>query len=197
MPGIGTFRVETRPAETDFPNRIINPPGYVISLQQTVTTSSRKFFSSLAYILDISDRDAIIRFNDFVFELKQKIMAGNIITWPGIGTLSKDLAGQVKLDSSINTLFFEQPVKANKIIRQKAEHTVRVGEDEKTSVEMTEFLSHHGSKKMQWWAYSLIIGLLSLIFIFWHFSEHGVMTTSTGNGKKLDPQPPAVTHKML
>ena len=70
VPGIGTFVVERKSAETDFPDKTIHAPVYTIALRAENSTSSKKFFTWLAATLNISDRDAIVRFNDFVFELK-------------------------------------------------------------------------------------------------------------------------------
>jgi nucleoid DNA-binding protein len=197
VPGIGTFLLERKPAEADFPARIINPPAYHIALQLTVNSSSKNLFSWLASALDISDRDAVIRFNDFAFDLKQKLSAGCVIKWAGIGTLSKGLAGEIKFASTDNAPVFEQPVTAQKVIRKSAEHTVRVGEQEKTSTQMTELLNKSTQKRSYWWAYALIVGLLAMIFIFWYFSEYGLNIASTGNGKKLNAQKPAATYKIL
>ena len=197
VPGIGTFLLERKPAEADFPGRIINPPAYIIVLQPTVNSSSKKLFSWLAFALNISDRDAVIRFNDFAFDLKQKISSGDIVKWTGIGTLSKGPAGDIKFTSSDNLLVFEQPVNAQKVIRKSAEHTIRVGEQEKTSTQMTELLNQRVEKKSYWWAYALVLGLLAMIFIFWYFSEHGLNIASAGNGKKLNTQKALTTYKIL
>jgi hypothetical protein len=197
IPGIGTFLIKRKPAEADIASRIIKSPAYTTALHSTVDSSSKKLFDWLASGLNISDREAVIRFNDFAFDLKQKIFSGYIITWNGVGTLSKDSTSQIKFDSSVNTLMFEQPVAAQKVIRKTAEHTVLVGEQEKTSTQMTKLLSQPAKKRFYWWVYALVAGLLAMIFIFWYFSEHGLNITSTGNSKKLNTQKPAATYKIL
>ena len=74
---------------------------------------------------------------------------------------------------------------------------VRVGEDEKTSTEMTEMLNQPEEKKSYWWAYALIIGLLAVIFLGWYFSEHGVTAAATSNNKPVTPQVQTATYKIL
>jgi hypothetical protein len=197
VPGIGTFLLERKPAEADFPGRIINPPVYIITLQPTVNSAPKIFFSWLASVLNISDRDAVIRFNDFAFDIKQKIFSGCVIEWSGIGTLSKGPADEIRFACFDNTTFSDEPVAAQKVIRKSAEHTVRVGEQEKTSTQMTALLNQPSEKKSYWWVYALVLGLLAMIFIFWYFSEHGLNVASTGNGKKLNAQRPAATYKIL
>jgi hypothetical protein len=83
------------------------------------------------------------------------------------------------------------------VLREKAEHTVRVGEDEKTSVQMEEMLAHTEERRSYWWALPLVLGLLAVVFIGWYLSKHGMETTSSANSKKLIPAASAVTYKVL
>ncbi len=98
-------------------------------------------------------------------DVKNKISSGEIIDWNGVGTLSRGLAGEIKFKSAVNNLGYEEPVTAEKVIREKAEHMVRVGEDERTSAEMTEMLNQPEEKKSYWWAYALALALLAVLFL--------------------------------
>ena len=197
VPGIGTFLLERKPAISDFPNKVVLPPSYAISLQSGGTTPSRYFFNWLAAALRISDRDAVIRFNDFVYDLKKQLSSGTIIEWTGIGTLKKDPGQEINLDPSLKEFTYEAPVIARKVIRENAEHTIRVGEEEKTSVEMLEYFHHEEPKKNFWWAWALAIGILITIFIGWFFSEHGLKPLSTANNQKMQSQVAPPTYKLL
>ena len=136
-----------------------------------------------------------MQFNDFVFELKKQVMDNAIVDWKGIGILQKALAGDIRLVSTDD--FLAQPVPAEKVIREKADHMVRVGEDEMTSAEMTEILSQPEEKKSYWWVYAMVIGILSVIFIGWHLSENGVDLNATGNSKKLSPIEAGISYKNI
>jgi hypothetical protein len=196
IPGIGNFLLERKPAGSDFINKQINPPSYSISLQNTADSPSINFFKWLASALHISDHDAIIRFNDFVFETKKQIIDGVTIDWHGVGTISKGLAGEMKFTpASVSAI--EKPVAAEKVIREKAEHMVRVGEDQKTSVEMTEMLNQPKVKKSFWWVAALVIGLLALVFTGWYFSQHGIDVSSTANTMKLVPMDATEPYQIL
>ncbi|MBL7724624.1 MAG: hypothetical protein JNK27_10770 [Chitinophagaceae bacterium] len=197
VPGIGTFLLERKPAAVNFPERKIEPPVYGVSLQPVGNSPSKNFFIWLGAALQVSDRDAVIRYNDFAFDLKRQLSGGDIVNWKGVGQLSKGLGGDIKFIPQ-EKRSLESPVAAEKVMREKAEHMVRVGEDEKTSVEMTELLSHTETKKSYWWAYALIVALLSVMFIGWYFSENGISMSSTSNSKKLVPvEVPAATYKVL
>ncbi|HNU13866.1 MAG TPA: hypothetical protein PKI55_05350 [Chitinophagaceae bacterium] len=197
VPGIGTFLVERIPAAINFPERKIEPPVYGVSLQPVSNSPSKSFFIWLGAALQVSDREAVIRYNDFAFDLKSQLSGGDIVNWNGVGQLSKGLAGDIKFIPQ-EKRSLESSVKAEKVMREKAEHMVRVGEDEKTSAEMTELLSHTDEKKSYWWAYALIVIVLSVMFIGWYFSENGISMSSTSNSRKLVPaEVPKATYKAL
>ncbi len=196
VPGIGTFSLERTPARIDFPNKLMYPPVYCFSLQEKGVSPSGNFFKWLGKALRVSDRDAIIRFNDFSFDLKKQIDEGDIISWNGVGTLKKGLAGEIKFIPAEPSMS-EDPVPAAKVLREKADHTVRVGEDEKTVAEMEEMLAHPVVTRSWWWVYAMIVGLLAFIFTGWYLSENGVQTGSVANTKKLVPAETAATYKAL
>ena len=195
VPGIGTFLLERSSASVDFPNKQITAPSYQITLKPGAEPPGKSFFNKLSGLLHQSSRDTVLQFNDFVFELKKQVMDNAIVDWKGIGILQKALAGDIRLVSTDD--FLAQPVPAEKVIREKADHMVRVGEDEMTSAEMTEILSQPEEKKSYWWVYAMVIGILSVIFIGWHLSENGVDLNATGNSKKLSPIEAGISYKNI
>lgn len=196
IPGIGTFQVERKPADIDFIGKVVNPPAYTVALHHGNTTASKKVFSWLSDVFNISERDALSRFNDFAFELRDKVMAGDKLEWDGVGVLSKGLAGEIRFDASLKGMTIGELIPANKVIRENAQHLVRVGEDQKTSTEMMERLVPEEEKRSYWWAAALIIGLLALFFLAWYFSARRLDSSATGNQQKLEPQKEAATYKL-
>ena len=196
VPGVGTFLLERKPAAGDFVNKQIGPPNYSVTLQPAVDPPSIHFFKWLAGALHISDHDDIIRFNDFVFDLKKQVNDGNIIEWHAVGAISKGLAGETKFDPAIRPAL-EKPVVAEKVIREISEHMVRVGEDQKTSAEMTEMLNLPVIKRSRWWIAVLVAGLLALGFIGCYFFELGADVSSTANSTKLAPTEATAPYQTL
>lgn len=186
VPGIGTFLLERKPAESDFLNKQVKPQSFCMVLQQVADSPRSGFYKWLGNALGISDRDAVIRFNDFIFEAKKQISNGDIVNWNGVGTISKGLAGEIKF-SPAEIITGEEPVSAEKVIREKAEHMVRVGEDERSSSEMAAALTKPVIKRFYWWIPALIIFVLAVGFISWYFYTNGFDVTSTGNTIKLMP----------
>ncbi|MBK6935920.1 MAG: hypothetical protein IPH18_02810 [Chitinophagaceae bacterium] len=185
VPGIGTFLLEQGPATIDFPGRKANAPAFKVSMAQESDVQV-DFYGSLGALLGISAREAVVRFNDFAFDLKKKINEGAKVYWTGIGTISKGLAGEMKFQPEPEPLFLQEPVRAEKVIRDKAEHMVRVGEQERTSVEMNEFLNQPVKSKSLWWVWVAVLTLLSFLYIGWYFSEKGVSVAATGSQSRLN-----------
>ena len=195
LPGIGSFVLERKPASADFSNKQILAPRQSISLLHGNTTPARSFFAWLGKALGLDEREALIRFNDFVFDLKKKIKEGTRVTWNGIGTLSPGLAGEIRFETAVRDQPAGPAVKAEKIIRENASHTVRVGEDEKTSEQMIEYLNQQPARKSYWWAWAAAVALVLVMFIGWYFSEHGVSVSATGNNAAVQTIPSPVYYK--
>ncbi|MBK7560298.1 MAG: hypothetical protein IPQ06_10725 [Chitinophagaceae bacterium] len=196
VPGIGTFLLERSPAVMDFPNKKIAPPSYSIALMAHVNPRPRFFFTGLGHALGITDHEAIIRFNDFIYNLKNQMANGDTIHWNGVGEINQGLTGDIKFIPQEKSVL-ETPVTAEKVIREKSEHMVRVGEDQKTSAEMTDMLNKPGATKSYWWVPALAMALLAVMFIGWYFSEMGLDISSTGNGMKLVPGEATVSYKLI
>jgi hypothetical protein len=196
LPGIGTLLIEKKPAYLDVADKVINPPAFTVGLNAASNTPSKRFFHWLGSKLGITERDAVIRFNDFLFELKKQLATGNKLEWSGVGTISKGPAGAMKLTPPANNHSPALPVPAIKVIRENAEHIIRVGEQEKTSAQMKEILHHpeEDGQRSYWWVAALVVVILSIIFIGYYFSVNGLNTSAASNQQKLVPQPEAKTH---
>lgn len=190
MPGIGTFALEKKSADFDVAAQVIHPPSYTIALHADHTTPAKNFFSWLSIKLDITERDAIIRFNDFLFDLKKQLSSGNKLQWSGIGTLCKTLAGDIRLENGMNNYSPASDVPASKVLRQDAEHMIRVGEQQKTSVEMKELLTHTDTveERKSWlWITAIVLTVLAVLFIGYYFSVKGLTVSAASNQQQLVP----------
>ena len=67
------------------------------------------------------------------------------------------------------------------MIREKFEHTVLVGEREKSSVEMVEYFAEDAPKKNYTWIIAVVLTILAVMFIGWYFSEKDFHPSSAGN----------------
>lgn len=197
IPGVGTLLLERKPAETEFTHKQINPPAYSISLQQGNSAPLKFFFNWLSDKLNISYHEAIIKFNGFAIDLKNQVLSGDKVMWNDVGMLSKGIAGEIKFEPALKENRFDPPVSAVRVIREKAVHNVRVGEQEKTSVEMAEWLNPADEGRSYWWAPALIAAVLLTIFTGIYFSQKGLKASSASNQKYLSPKELQATYKTL
>lgn len=197
VPGIGTFLLERQPAVIRFTDKMVDPPSYTFALQTMDYAASKNFFTWLSNMLEIAERDAIVRFNDFAFDLKKNIDEGNIITWQGVGVLSKGFGREIKFTPFTQNKGMDAPIHAEKIIREKPEHIIRVGETERTAEQMTQMLQKQEVKKSHWWALALVFGLIGLVFLGWYFSTNGISLAATANTIKAEPQEATSTYIII
>jgi hypothetical protein len=196
LPGVGALVVERNPAQIDIAEKIIRPPAYSIQLLGQANTPSKAFFHWLGSRFTISEREAIIRFNDFLFELKKQLGNGISLEWSGVGRLSREPGGDFSLDPALQNHSPGEPVEATKVLRENPEHLVRVGEDERTSSQMRELLygNFSNGRKSHWWAVALVLVVLSIIFIGYYFSSRGLTPSSAANQQRVVPQSETKTH---
>jgi len=197
LTGIGTFHIERMPAQMDFPNKAINAPTYSVIFSQSTGNNNRNLYQWLAGVFNVSEREAVVRLNDFLFQLKKQILDGEVIDWSGVGQLRKDLSGSIRLVPAALEFDFNKMVPAEKVIRENAPHRVRVGEEEKTSVEMTEILALPETRKTNWWAIPLAVGIITIIFIGWYLSQHGVDPVSISNKQRITLKDSVTTHREI
>jgi len=117
VPGVGTFLLERTAATADFPNKQILPATFAVALHQQTVSPSRHFFNWLSAALKTSDREAVIRFNDFAFDMKKQLSGGSKIEWDGIGTISKGLGDEFRFEPAETKFVFEFPVTSERVIR--------------------------------------------------------------------------------
>ena len=181
LPGIGTISLCKDSAQHDLPNKQFTAPSFYFTIESRNDKPSKKLFDWLSSSFGITEWDAIRSINDFSFDLKKKLSENGEVAWANVGMIRRDNNGDLKIDQQSISLQSEQPITAEKVIRLKAEHTVLVGEQEKTSVEMEEYFSGSPTRKNYSWLIAVILTALAVLFIGWYFSEKGFSTSSAGN----------------
>jgi hypothetical protein len=185
IPGLGTIYLETLPANVDVADRTILPPVYQFRFDKYFDAPDREFFSYIASQRNMLDYEAIKWYNEFSFELRNQIRTEHAVQWDGVGVLKKDENGNIFLESVSGDGLFWGPAPAMRVTRQNAQHTLQVGDQEKTNIEMNEWLQDEASgsgRKRSWWIAALILALVILGVLAWHFYTNG---WSLGNLNKL------------
>jgi hypothetical protein len=180
IPGLGTIYLETLPAAVDVAERAMLPPAYQFRFDKYFDAPDAAFFSYIANQQNILDYEAIKLYSEFSFELRNRIKNEDAVSWDGVGILKKDGAGNVLFEPVPTPLAFLQPTPAMRVNRPNAQHSLLVGDRERTSEEMNELLNDdaYGRRRVAWWVIALIIAVAGLAFLAWYFYSHGF---SAGN----------------
>ena len=192
LPGIGTFLLERQPAEIDIANREIVAPVYTVALHHGNVSSSRKLYQWLASVYKTGESDAVVQFNDFVFETRKKILDGQRLEWSGFGTLSRGLAGEIRFEPS-EIRSFASSLPAIKVLRGNAEHVVRVGEQERTAAGIVNVYQAEepSPASNRIWILIVLLIIAAIVFIGYYFSVNGVAPASAGSRSAVRPAVPA------
>jgi hypothetical protein len=184
LPGIGTIYLSQESAQLDITNRQFSPPAFYYTLDPGSDSPSRKLFEWLSASLATTEWDAIKAVNDFTVSFKNELTEKKQVVWEKVGTFKKDGTGKLKLERDLWTPG-ELPVIAERVLRQKPEHTILVGETERSAVEMEEYFADAPVKRNYTWLIAVILVVVAIMFIGWYFSEKGFTPSSAGNNAVL------------
>lgn len=172
LPGIGSFSVEKQPAEIDFANRSIIAEKNKIVFNNDKLPAEKKFYEFLSYELNIDEVKAIRSFTNFTAQLQDNLNTENTVYFKGIGTLTRQTSHVLTFQPEEMPEYFPA-LTAERVIRKNTTHTVRVGEDEKTSEEMHTAL--HQPKKIKeerWWMAAIILAVIGIAAIIFYYYTH-------------------------
>ncbi len=185
VPGLGTIYLETFSASVDVADRTILPPLYQFRFDKYFDSPDREFFAYIASQRNVLDYEAIKWYNEFSLDLRHRIRTEEKVDWEGVGILKKGEGGSVVFEPAPASGLFMAPTPAIRVNRQNAQHTLLVGDQERTNVEMNEWLLEEevvNKRKRSWWIIALVLALLALIALGWHFYSNG---WSIGNQNSL------------
>lgn len=190
IPGLGTVYIERIPAQTDFINKQLLPPSYHFRFDKYFDAPDKEFFTYLAQQKDIADYEAIKWYNEWAYELRNRLRTDEVVEWNGVGVLKKDVSGEIVFEAAGAIPTGQQPVPAVRVIHSNAQHTMLVGDREVTREIVSEDAEPYPFEEEQpvknnWWIYAIIIGAIALSIIFFNFYQNGFSTSGTGNQQRI------------
>ncbi len=170
LPGIGWFSAEESAARLDFTEKKLQAPSQVVNFYPQAALPNKVFFQFLSQELAVEETQAIRHFNQFIFDLKDQLSNSGSIALPGIGKLYKNEKNEYEFQSENWMSDYFPDLSAERIIRQGAEHTIRVGEEEKTNTQMHEmlFIEEKNTSTDYWWLYAVILALLGIAALIYY-----------------------------
>ena len=191
IPGLGTIFIEHLPATLDVVNKRILPPHCEFRFNKYFDTPDKEFFHYLSAEKGIPDYEAIQLYNQFAQDLRTAIKQDDKAVWEDVGVFTKNNAGDMVFEQLSKPRPLYAPVSAVRIVRNTAAHTVLVGDQEMTTIEMTGLLNPEKTEKpakKTWWIYALIVFIIALLILFFYFYKNGFTLASAANQQPLHLQ---------
>jgi hypothetical protein len=192
IPNIGSFIIEQQPAELNFVERLIQPPGYRVVFKNNEAVDE-DLVTFIGFNTDNDVSTARTKLELFGRELKNKLKEAPF-TWNGIGELEYTDSVVFHPREIKNPL---QPVAANKVIKENAQHAVLVGEQEMQSgsMENVRTIAYDKKKRPVTAIIGFVLLLLSLLFLGYYFYTYRDTKSNTGLKTDIKPAAPAPTYK--
>jgi hypothetical protein len=179
LPGIGYLQLYIRASQTDIVGKRILPPTPSFRLTGEIPPGTERdlvrFVSGRMQVVeDVAER----QIQDFCSASLEGIKKGVPLEWKGFGSIRKGIAGEMTFElASKSSIFAFPPVPAERVIRTNAEHTILVGDTEKTNTQMSELLLEEGPhKRSTWWIWALVLVVVaSSVLAFYLYQHNGRM----------------------
>jgi len=158
------------PAVISFADKDIQAPGFSVKFAAGSDAVDKTFYGFVARSLFIDDVTAIQMVNNFLFDVKQELNTSKKIMLPGLGSITNN-NGNYYFEALLNRAATES-VSSNKIINKNSEHTIKVGETERTNTQMQEYFEEQNTKKIlssKWllWAVILTVVAIAAIAVYY------------------------------
>lgn len=171
IPGLGALSLVRVPAVIDFTTKQLFPPFQVLKFKANNNDSIPEQSIYIARLSGLN-KDVIDDELKILGEsLKKRLMAERKLEWMDVGSFSLSDEGEIGFVPKTVTTDFFLPVQYNHVLRPDAEHTIKVGEEEKTNTDMEVFFEDQRSNagKNKWQKAAMVMVLMAVLLIVVRF----------------------------
>jgi hypothetical protein len=198
IPGLGQLNLCRIPAINDFIGKKILPFSYVIRFDQwedIVPVAQLKYIQKH---IGLEPQQLQVQLNDLGAEMKSRLEAEGRLEWQGLGFFSLNEHGDIVFHQKNHTTVTHTDVRYRHVIREKIDHAVIVGEQEKTLAEMEDYFEEKKSKVfLEGWKRGALILLILVISLLAARLFMGNFSLSQSPYRPLNPVQPSSTHIIL
>ena len=196
LPGIGILKIIHTPASTDANNNRILPPFEGIIFKREDPSKSPGLVKYISDKKHIPESEAEAQLDNFCKEWKEKIGAGAKLHFETVGSIRQNADGIIMFEKE-NSLNFFKPIPVDSIYHKSEQPSpiaeeVRVSEPgvvtEEPGVvsEAPDGVSEEVVVERSYWGlWALILLAIGLVLIFYHFKDHKLSGSNTGNDHKF------------
>ncbi|MEO8568466.1 MAG: hypothetical protein ABI419_05010, partial [Ginsengibacter sp.] len=122
LPGLGHFRIITKPAELDVANKELFPPTDEITFKEEEVHLRKDLVSYISLQKGIHENDAAENINNWCIHAKEKLDGGEKIYFESAGSLQKNDAGNIFFHKKNDFLVYDI-VTAERVIHKNGQHS--------------------------------------------------------------------------
>jgi len=193
IPGVGSIYIQNKAAITDFVNKQLFPTSYSYRYDKYNETPDPGFYRYIAEKNGMTEEQANDWYQQIATDIRNRIHGFGYFEWEGVGVFKKDMNGDIIFEEQHKLLPFLLPVPAKRVIRKDSRHAILVGDKERTNVQMSEELLQEGEinqepapRRSSWWILALVLFVIALGILAFHFYQNGFRWGVTGNQQKIE-----------
>ena len=194
LPYIGTFYHQWTSSKLDVVNKQILPPGRELIFHESSDSDAGNLVNFISRKQHIQLSEAKMELEKYCNYWKEKLNRGCTLNFETLGLLRKNEEGLIYFQTERSNQFW-QPVSAERVLHENAEHTVLVGDKETTSTLMNEYYKEEIQvTKRTWVAGAIILAVIALIVLFFSFYNRKISVSTIGNQNHLNIESAGETH---
>jgi hypothetical protein len=185
LQGVGALGVKRIAAQLDISERqVISPATSLEFISEVADPGTGEFVAWLASKLGVEISQAELQYHQFINGWISSLQQQKNVSWKGVGGWQINENQSISFTPEMSPAFEGLPVRAEKLIRENSSHQVRVGEEHRSSEEMTALLTAKTKTvSMDWW---LGVSALVLLVAFWsfYFFQYSLTPATIANPRK-------------
>jgi nucleoid DNA-binding protein len=198
IPGLGQLNLCRIPAINDFIGKKILPFSYVIRYdrwEEKMPADQLKYIQKHAGVETDHLLSSLKMLED---EMKARLHAEGKIEWQGLGSFILNEQGDIVFHQKNHVTVTHTDVRYKHVLREKIDHPVIVGEQEKTLAEMEEYFEEKSTRKFfKGWKLGALILFLLIISILSARLLIGNYSVFEPTLSPLHPVKPPVSHILM
>jgi nucleoid DNA-binding protein len=192
IPGLGALSLKRIPAVNDFSRKQVLPPTQLFKFNANVNPASAEQSNYIARLSGMDKEQVDNELKLMGEALKNRLMAERKLEWMDVGSFSLSDEGEIGFVPKTVTTEFFAPVHYVHVLRPDAEHTIKVGEEEKTNTDMEVFFedqrTSEGKNKWQKAAMVLVFMAVLLLAIRFMFGSFDLLDSRYNPLKFITPK---------
>lgn len=155
LPGLGSLQVLHQCAYLDDNGNLHAPTQKIVFTNQKTELANKNLYQFLASALQVEEIVAIKKFHEFIYECKDIIAKEHCLTFPSLGTFTKDENQNIVFTQADNTFINYQPI-------QLSDTSIKIIQSSHTNNNVTITSK---TKADYWWIYALILFAIAMVAI--------------------------------